>query len=269
VSPRVFLHVLSVELRAQVSYRADFWINALAGFLAEFGVTWFVWAAVFHESGKSVIGGYTFEGMVLYFLAVVLLGKLVSGREFEGAICSDIYDGSLNRYLVFPASYSAFKYAQRIGHLGIAFVQFVLFGIVTLVVLDLPQGGVTAATVAMAAVATVAANLLYFLYDNLVQYIAFWADNVWSLDVAKRWLVMILGGYMLPLSVFPDPARRLLEVLPFRFFFDFPARVFLGEIPFVTWVQGLALMGIWGIVAWVLGRLLWRRGQLQYTGVGI
>ena len=110
MSPRVFLHVLSVELRAQASYRADFWINALAGFLAEFGVTWFVWAAVFHESGKTVIGGYTFEGMVLYFLAVVLLGKLVSGREFEGAVAGDIYDGSLNRYLVLPAAYSGFKY---------------------------------------------------------------------------------------------------------------------------------------------------------------
>ena len=269
MSPRVFFHVLSVELRSQISYRADFWINAFAGFLAEFGVAWFVWAAVFHESGKTVIGGYTFDGMVLYFLAVVLLGKLVSGREFEGSVAGDIYDGSLNRYLVFPAPYPAFKYAQRIGHLGTAFAQFVLFGVVTLLVLDLPQGGATPASVAMTAVTMAAANLLYFLFDNLIQYIAFWADNVWSLDNAKRFVVMLLGGFMLPLSVFPEGTRRVLDLLPFRFFYDFPARVFLGEIPFVAWVQGLALMGIWGIVAWVLGRLLWHRGQLQYTGVGI
>lgn len=269
MSPRVFLHVLSVELRSQISYRADFWINALAGFLAEFGVTWFVWAAIFHESGKTVIGGYTFEGIVLYFLAVVLLGKLVSGREFEGAVSSDIYDGSLNRYLVFPASYTAFKYAQRIGHLGIAFAQFVLFGIAALLVLRLPPGGISPASVGMAAVATVSANVLYFLTDNLVQYIAFWADNVWSLDVAKRFVVMLLGGYMLPLTVFPDGVRRVLEFLPFRYFFEFPARVFLGEIGPAGWLQGLALMGIWATVAWVLGRLLWHRGQLQYTGVGI
>lgn len=269
MSPRVFLHVLSVELRSQISYRADFWINALAGFFAEFGVTWFVWAAVFRESGRPVIGGYTLDGMVLYFLAVVLLGRLVAGREFEGAIAGDIYDGSLNRYLVLPASFTAFKYAQRVGHLGTAFVQFVLFGAVTLLVLRLPPGSVSLGSVVMAAVTTVAANVLYFLYDNLIQYVAFWADNVWSLDVAKRWVVMLLGGYMLPLSVFPEPARRVFEILPFRYFYDFPARVFLGEIAFVTWVQGLALMGIWGLVAWVLGRFLWHRGQLQYTGVGI
>ncbi len=269
MSPRTFLHVLSVELRSQMSYRADFWINAFAGFLAEFGVTFFVWAAVFHESGKAVIGGYTLDGMVLYFLAVVLLGKLVSGREFEGMICSDIYEGTLNRYLVFPGSFIAFKYAQRIGNLGVGFAQFVLFGVATLFVLEIPPGSVSAGSVAMAAVATVAANLLYFLYDTLIQYVAFWAGNVWSLEVAKRWVVMLLGGYMLPLSVFPEPARRVFEILPFRFFYDFPARVFLGEIAFVTFVQGLALMGVWGVVAWLLGRLLWHRGQLQYTGVGI
>jgi len=269
MSPRVFLQVLNVEFRSQLSYRADFWINALAGFVAEFGVTWFVWAAVFRESGKTVIGGYTFEGMVLYFLAVVLLGKLVSGREFEGAVAGDIYEGTLNRYLVFPASFTAFKYAQRIGHLGTAFVQFVLFGVVTLLVLRLPPGGVSFGSVAMTAVTMVAANLLYFLFDNLIQYVAFWADNVWSLDVAKRWIVMLLGGFMLPLSVFPGSVRRVLDLLPFRFFYDFPARVFLGQIAFVTWVQGLALMGIWGIVTWLLGRYLWHRGQLQYTGVGI
>ncbi len=269
MNPRVFLHVLSVELRSQLSYRADFWINAFAGFLAEFGVAWFVWAAVFHESGKTHIGGYTLDGMVLYFLAVVLLGKLVSGREFEGMVSGDIYEGGLNRYLVLPASYAAFKYAQKIGHLGTAFMQFVLFGLATLFVLRLPPGGVTAGSVAMAAVAVVAANVLYFLIDNLVQFVAFWADNVWSLTVAQRWVVMLLGGYMLPLSVFPEPAQRVLEWLPFRFFYDFPARVFLGEIAFVTFVQGLAVMAIWGLVAWLGGRLLWHRGQLQYTGVGI
>ncbi|HEX5136551.1 MAG TPA: ABC-2 family transporter protein [Planctomycetota bacterium] len=269
MSPRVFLHVLSVELRSQLSYRADFWINAFAGFLAEFGVTWFLWAAVFAESGKTVIGGYTFPGMVLYFLAVVLLGKLVSGREFEGSVAADIYEGTLNRYLVFPASYAAFKYAQRIGHLGIAFAQFVLFGAVAYLVLDLPRAGVTPLTVAMALVTTMAANLLYFLVDNIIQYVAFWADNVWSLDVAKRWLVMILGGQMAPLSVFPGKVRSVLEFLPFRFFCEFPARVFLGDIGLYGWLQGLALMGIWGLVAWLFGRLLWHRGQLQYAGVGI
>ncbi len=269
MSPRLFLHLLAFEFRAQLAFRATFWINALAGFVAEFGVTWFVWSAVFRESGKEVIGGYTLDGMVLYFLSVVLLGKIVSGREFEGAISGDIYEGTLNRYLVFPAPYTGFKYAQRIGFLGTAFVQFALFGLAAILILVLPPGNVTWASVGMAAVTTAAASVLYFLVDNIIQYVAFWADNVWSLDVAKRFVTMLLGGYMIPLSVFPGPARGVLEVLPFRYFFEFPARVLLGEIAPGEWAKGLALMAAWGTAAWVAGRLLWRRGLLRYTGVGI
>jgi ABC-2 type transport system permease protein len=270
MSPRLFLHAFSLEARTQLSYRANFWINALAGFVAEFGVTYFVWVAVFRESGRAEIGGYGFDAMILYSLTVVLLGKLVSGREMEGAISTDIYEGSLNRYLVLPASYTGFKYAQRMGTLGPGFVQLALFGLATMLILDLPPGGgMTLGSIAMATVAIVVANILYFLYDNIVQYVAFWADNVWSLDVAKRFVVILLGGYMLPLRTFDEGTQRVLEVLPFRFFFDFPTRVLLGEISFGAWAAGLLLAAVWGGVAWGLGRLLWRRGQLRYTGVGI
>ena len=100
MSPRLFLQVLSLESRTQMSYRANFWINAVANFFADFGVTYFLWLAIFAESGKERIAGYTFDQMVVYTLAVILVGRLVRGREFEGSISQDIYEGGLNRYLV-------------------------------------------------------------------------------------------------------------------------------------------------------------------------
>jgi ABC-2 type transport system permease protein len=267
---RLFFQVLSLEARSQMSYRGNFWINAIAGFLAEFGVTYCIAVAVFRESGRARIGGYTFQEAVLYFLSVVLLGKLVRGREFEAAISTDIYEGSLTRYLLLPGSYAAFKYAQRLGQLGPGVVQLALFGVTVLAIVGIAPGhGVTAGGAARALAAVAAANVLYFLYDNIIQYIAFWADNVWSLDVAKWFIASILGGYMLPLSWYSDGTRQVLELLPFRYFFDFPARVLLGEIGPYGWLLGMCAASLWGIVAWLAGRLLWHRGQLRYTGVGI
>jgi len=270
VSPRLFLRVLSLEARTQMSYRGNFWLNVFAGFIAEFGVTYFVWKAVFHESGREIVAGYTFEALVLYYLAVVLLGKLVRGREFEAAVSTDIYEGGLNRYLVLPASYAAFKYAQRLGQLVPGFVQVGLFGVATVALLDLAPGpGITPASVAMTIVAVGVANLLYYLLDNVVHFVAFWADNVWSLDVAKWFVASLLGGFMVPLRMFPDGMRRVLEFLPFRFLFDFPARVLFGEIGPYEWAAGICLGLFWCLVAWLGGRLIWYRGRLRYTGVGI
>ena len=121
------------------------------------------------------------------------------------AISQDIYTGGLNRYLLFPAHYLPFKYAQRLGALGPGVLQFVLFGAVAYLWLGLDMHvSVWSDTMALGCV--VVASFLYFLIDLVIHLIAFWADNVWSLDVGKWFLISILGGYMLPLSVFPEPS---------------------------------------------------------------
>jgi ABC-type uncharacterized transport system permease subunit len=153
VNPRLFWQVLSVEIRARMSYRADFWINALVGFLAEFGLVWFLWDALFRESGRDVIAGFDRTGMVVYYLTVILLGKFIRGREFEGAVSHDIYQGDLTRYLLYPAPYFPFKLAQRLGALAPAVMQFALFGTGAAIFLDVPPELMpTAGTIARAAV---------------------------------------------------------------------------------------------------------------------
>lgn len=266
--PRLFLQILSLEVRTRMSYRVDFWLNAVAGFLVEFAVVWFLWQAMFHESGSDSIGGRTFDDTVVYYLCAILIGKLVRGQDWEAAISQDIYTGGLNRYLLFPAHYLPFKYAQRLGALGPGVLQFVLFGAVAYLWLGLDMP-VTVAGAAMALGCVVLASFLYFLIDLVIHLIAFWADNVWSLDVGKWFLISILGGYMLPLSVFPEPVQAVLELLPFRVFFDLPVRVFLGELGPLEWARGMGLAIGWCVVFASVGRLLWWRGRLQYTGIGI
>ncbi|MCA8920787.1 MAG: ABC-2 family transporter protein [Planctomycetes bacterium] len=270
MSPRLFLQVLSLEARNRLSYRAEFWLNALVGFGVEFAVVYFLWSSMFRESGKQEIGGFDLQGMVTYYLAVILLGKLVRTQRFEGGVSTDIYEGGLNRYLVFPAGYFPFKYAQHLGGLVPAVVQFLLFALVVAFFLDVPpelRPSPTSALMALAAIAV--ANLLYYLLDYAIQLVAFWADNVWSLDVAKWFVASLLGGFMVPLSVFPAWLVPWLEALPFRFFFDFPARVLLGQIEPAEWARGLVVALAWCGVLALVGRGVWRRGVEQYAGVGI
>jgi ABC-2 type transport system permease protein len=112
-------------------------------------------------------------------------------------------------------------------------------------------------------------NLLYFILDYAIQLIAFWADNVWSLDVAKWFVASLLGGYMVPLTVFPDWVRGPLEMLPFRFFFDFPARALTNQLTFEEWAGGMALGSVWCLLFTAAAWAVWSRGRLRYTGVGI
>ncbi|MHC4941317.1 MAG: ABC transporter permease [Planctomycetota bacterium] len=267
---RLFLGVGSLEARTSMSYRVDFWLQTIAEFAVQFGVVWFLWRAMFRESGATEIGGYSFHSIVVYYLAVILLGKLVRGRQFDSSVSDDIYMGGLNRYLVFPVRYLPFKYAQHIGKMLPALVQFALFGGIVVFLIDIPpEMRPTPASALMAFVAVALANLLYFVMSFPIQCVAFWAENVWSLEVAKRFLVTLLGGYMLPLEVFPRVLQDILWWLPFRLFFHFPARALMNQVPAGEWAASLLLGAVWtAVFGWIAWRV-WRRGQFTYTGVGI
>jgi ABC-2 type transport system permease protein len=270
VTPRLFLRIASTEARRKMSYRADFWIQAFVVIAVEAGIYWFLWHSVFRESGRAGIGGYTLHGIILYSMAALLLGRVIRGPEFESAVMEDIYEGGLNRYIVYPTRYFGFKYAAHFGAMLPIAVQAVLFGAAMPFLLGLdPTVVVTPATVAMAVVSTLVANLLYYLVGYAIQGVAFWADNVWSLRVLQRFATAILGGGLLPLSLFPEWSRPILYVLPFPYMYGLPVETLLGRVDPLAWLGNLGVAFAWcGAFAWI-GRSVFRRGYLQYSGIGI
>ena len=265
---RLFWSVAAVEMRKRMAYRADFWLNSLVAFVAELGVAYFIVHAMFGSAER--LGEYSRGGMLLYYVAVILAARLVRPADLEWAISDDIYGGALNRYLLYPVSYGVMKYATQIGTLLPAIVQVAIFGAWVPFVLGVPEGlQVTPASAAMAAGAILVANLLHFLSVFPIQLVAFWADNCWSLLVAHRLVALVFGGMMLPLTLFPSWSQPVLNALPFRYMFAFPVDVLLGRVSPGEVAAGLAIALGWCVAGAALSGIVWRRGTLQYTGVGI
>jgi len=260
--------LLTTEIRRRMSYRGDFWISAISSLAVRLGVAWFIVKAVFAGSGRPAIGGFGEPEMFLYYAAVILVGKIVQSTDLEQGVSQDIYEGGLTRYLLYPVPYGVVKYVQQVGAMGPAALQILLFGAWIPFVVGFP-GDVSIASIAMGIGAIVMANLLNFLITYPIQLVSFWAENVWSLMVMHRFASALLGGMLVPLSLFPGGARLLLEALPFRYLFAFPVETLLGRISPAEWAVGMAIgLGWCGVLA-LIGRAVWRRGTLQYTGVGI
>lgn len=265
----LFWHVFSIEARKLMSYRFDFWLNTMAGSLAQFVLVWCLWASIMTEPGATR-GGYSFDGIVFYYVAVILMGKLVGASHSQHDVSQDIYDGGLSRYLLFPTAYFGFKYAQRLGGMLPAVVQLVLLGLVYLLVLPFPEElHLSPGSVLMGLSALALANLLFYSCIWLVQLVAFWADNVWSLVVMTLFISRLLGGSMLPLAMFPDWSRAWLDLLPFRYFYGFPVESLMGDVAPREWLIGMGIGLGWCCLFALGSRLVWRRGMLQFTGVGI
>lgn len=267
---RLFARVFILQALKLMSYRVDFWLTSFVTVGVELLIVYVLWTAIFRETGLTEIGGYTLGGMIAYYLLVLLAGKLVRGTERDYTIAADIYEGSLTRYLLYPFPYYGFKYAEHLGNLLPGLLQLALFGGTALLVLPVSvEHEVGPATIAMAVVSIAVANLLNFLMVYPLQLVAFWADNVWSLSVMLRFVVALLGGQLLPLTLFPEWAQRGLAVLPFQYLYYFPVSTLLGSVGVEEWAAGLAVALGWCALIGLATRAVWRRGLRTYTGVGI
>jgi ABC-2 type transport system permease protein len=264
----VFWSFAGVEVRKRMSYRVDFWLNAVISFVTELGVAWFIVLAMFTSGGR--LGDFTREGMLLYYVAVILASRVVRSADLEWAIADDIYQGALSRYLLYPANFVVLKYATQLGALVPVMIQIFLFGAWVPFVLGVPEGlQITPATAAMCLGSLAMAHVLHFMTCLPLQLVAFWADNCWSLLVAHRIVAGLLGGLLLPLSLFPAWSQAALHALPFRYLFAFPVDVLLGRVSGAEYAAGLGIAAFWCVVFAGISAAIWRRGTLQYTGVGM
>ncbi|MEL7059182.1 MAG: ABC-2 family transporter protein [Acidobacteriota bacterium] len=270
MSPRLFVTVASLQARKLMSYRVDFWVGALATFGTEMAIAYFLWQAIFSTTDATQIGGFGFRGMIAYYLIVILVSKLVFGRLRDLTISQEIYEGTLNKYLMYPSPYGTFKYAEHLGNALPAIIQAAVLGFLAWWVLPLPEElGITVASALRAVASLLMANLLLFLLRFPVQALAFWVDNVWSLNVMLRFVLEFFGGLLLPLSLFPGPLRELLDWTPMPYLFYQPTMVLLGEVDTLAWARGLAIAGLWVLITALVSREIWRRGRRVYAGVGI
>lgn len=265
----LFFQVMSLEARKAMSYRATFWINAVVGVTVGFGIPYFLWSSIYTSQNVERIGEFSLNTMILYYVVVVLLGKVIRGGDMGLGVSREIYEGTLTRYLVYPTDVLLFKYAQHVGSILPYVLQAALFSVVFAFALDLPEVEFHVYHVAGCVISIFVANVVHYFMSLPILGVAFWADNVWSLTVMLRFVSSFLGGAMIPVSLFPEALQQVLAYLPFMYYFFLPTQTLLGAVTFVEWIQGLGICLAWGLAFYGITRWVWHRGQLQYTGVGI
>ena len=263
-------YVFSLEVKKLLSYRVDFWTQFFGSVLTELGIAYFLWRSIFDSQGLTQIGGYSFKGLMLYYLLSPGVNRVVRGPDKFGAISGEIYEGGLNRYLVFPISFFGYKYLAHFAGSLVSTFQLIITLAVFVGFFGIPpEASFHLLSFMGGLIACYFASYLMFSLSAVLEFVAFWADNVWSLQVMLRFTASLLGGSLIPLVLFPAWSKPLLAILPFQWLLSFPLRTLMGQVSFKEWCIGIAMTLIWSLVMSLACRSVWRRGTLQYTGVGI
>lgn len=261
--------IFSMELRKIFSYRMDFWLQFVGGFLAQFVVSYFLWLSIFEFKQAESVGGYSFSMLVGYYIFSPFIDRIVRANN-AFVVSQEIYDGSLSRYLLYPINYLGLRFIATLAHALVGLLQMAVGVAIIFELWGVPEGvQLTLSGILMGTVGVTVSVLLYYLMATSLELVAFWADNVWSLLVMLQFTTAFVGGSLVPVSIFPEWAQDALALTPFPYLIGYPVQAFLGQLSFQQWLRGIEYSLLWTLPLALVLVIVWGRGRSSYTGVGM
>lgn len=263
------LAVYKMEWRYILSYRMDFWLNFVGTSVVQLTIAYFLWSSIFSITQKDHIGVFSFEAIMLYYVLAPLTFKASTGILMD-FMFDDIYEGGLNKYLLYPINYFRFKLMSQYAHTSYYILQLILIFTIYRIFFKLPSPFEFQFFHILAPFFVILlCSYLYFMMACCLEMISFWADNVWSLLVLLRIIIYLFGGMLIPLSLFPEEVQTILKLLPFSYLLSFPINIFMNQINLWEFFQGIVILLFWCFFFTKLAQMIWERGSRQYSGVGI
>lgn len=257
-----YAEVAGIHARSQWAYLWDQLLSSIHLVIIMF-VFVQLWRVTYALRGGGAIDDYTFQEMIWYL--VMTEAVVLSLPRIHATIESEVKGGDLALRLNKPYNYLLFHYAAFVGEGMLRFVTALLIGGLSayLMVGGFPFRWDGIPVLIGLYLTTSALN---FCYMASIGLLAFWTEDVFGLFLLFDRLKWILGAFFLPVEVYPDAVRRLVEVLPFRHMIGGPARLFVkfsfGEAG-MLFVNQAIWLALFGAVCWGLYRLGVRRVDLN------
>lgn len=259
---RTYFVLLQVNWQLLMEYRAGMAIWILANTLPL--VMLAVWLTL---AASGPVGNYGAEDFTAYYLALLLVRQLTT-VWVAWELDHDIRLGELSAKLLRPLNpihnHIALHLADKLFRL-LTVVPLIL-GVMALVPgLSYP---LTPARLLLFAGSLAAALAMRFLSQYCTGLLSFWISHSLAVNDILFAGMLMFGGVIAPLELFPPQMAAWVQWLPFRYMLSLPVEILIGRVQGAALLQGLAVQALW-LGAWALLALLfWKSGLRRYGAVG-
>jgi ABC-2 type transport system permease protein len=227
-----------------------FWIGALA-------------------SQKGNIAGWTLSSITSYYFLLSVMSSLLIVHIEEDLARVDIAEGRLSQYLIRPFSYFWSKFFEEIPWrilqgvyaISMCAIFVIFFGKFFTFTNNL-------SLFFLACIIAIFAYWISFIFKMIVGIIAFWTIDIDGLRQLVEVILMIFGGFVLPLSLMPSFLSSLASYLPFSYIVYYPIIAFQGQLSFPQVFQVMGMQIMWIVLLGICYRFLFSLGIRKFSGVG-
>jgi ABC-2 type transport system permease protein len=260
----LYLTMFRIAILNNIQYRVANYFYMI-GMLAEPIIYLVVWSTIAREHGGEV-GGFTPGAFAAYYIVWTLVRQMniiFTPYGWEGRI----RQGELSAMLlqpIFPihhdiALLAGWKVVVIIMWLPIAAVLTLLFP---------PELSVTPIDILVFAIAIWGAYLVRTMIYWILGMAAFWTTRTGPLFELVITAELLFSGRLVPLSLMPEWAQQVADLLPFKWTFGYPIEALTGHLPPAELFGGLAFQLLWIVIGAIGVRLVWRVAIRRFASVG-
>ena len=206
-----------------------------------------LWRVAYGSTGSSIIAGLSFHDVLWYLMLAEVIE--LSKPRLAQAIAQSVRDGSIAYQLSKPYNFLLYQCSVGLGDsvLKVVFNARVGGAVVWLMVGPPPDPRWWP----LVLVTVLGAWLIYFCFTALIGLAAFVTEEVRAFEWIYQKLIFILGGFLIPLDLYPAWLQPIAKATPFaqaiygpaRFFVD-PSLERFGQVLLGQWLWLAVLFGL-------------------------
>ena len=258
-----YLTSMRIAIATQFQYRVANYFYMI-GMVAEPVIYLVVWSTIARQQGGEV-GGITPGQFAAYYIVWTLVRNMniiFTPYGWEERIRTGELSGMLLRPMhpihTDLGFFAGWKFVVIVLWLPIAAVLSLLFQ---------PDLQPRLIDVVVFAFAIWGAYLVRTLTYAVLGMASFWTTRVLPVIQLVMTVELLLSGRLVPLSLMPDWAQQLANVLPFKWTFGFPIEALVGGLPVSELLGGLATQALWIAIGAIALRAIWPFAVRRYSAV--
>lgn len=239
--------IFTTQLLNNVAYVGNFLAGSMSIVLFMF-IFAQLWRVAYGSTGSETIAGLTYSDVLWYLLLAEVI-ELSKPRLAQG-IAQTVRDGSIAYQLTKPYNFLVYQCSVGLGDSALKVVINALVG--GAVIWSMAGPPPDPRWWPLVLLLVLGAWLIYFCFTALIGLAAFVTEEVRAFEWIYQKLIFILGGFLIPLDLYPEWLQPLAKSTPFAQAIYGPARFFVDP----SWARfGGAFLGQWLWLAVLLGLL--------------
>lgn len=249
----MYMEMIRVRFLMMLAYRTNYYSGILI-YSINIGAYYFLWSAIY--GGKEEIQGLSVIQMTTY-VAVAWMARAFYYNNIDREIAAEIKDGKVAIEMIRPYNYLGMKTMQALGEGIFRLLFFSVPGMIIVAMIFPVRFDASLATWLFFFISLIFSFIVNTHINLLTGMMTFFLFNNSGLIRAKRVVIDLFSGLLLPISFYPDWAQGLMAYLPFQAISYVPSMIFTGGFVGQEIYNALLLQAVWVLILLIPIRLLW------------